>query len=381
MQSRDVRKELYERLSLNDASPVGAIDQIVDLYNNDPTIYSDLVSSLISVTLEPEDARVILHRILLHHETLADSSHPEFDLRTAAMDYALRHPELVPEPVVVDSDALQLAQKLAAVDELTGLFNRRFLEVYLQKELNRARRYDEVFSVVFVDLDDFKRINDTHGHDVGDEVLSMLGATTLRLLRKEDFAARYGGEEFVILLPHTDREGAVQFADRLRQRLAATLVRSTIRVTLSAGVATYPADGTEAPVLLRNADDALYRAKMSGKDRVVAHTPDKREAPRLPAHMSAVCYANNSELGTVQLHDISAKGLSVAASALPQPGEMLRFLIVAEEDEIEAPVEVEVYAQVVWSRKLDDYEYRFGGRWESTDEELVTSLMKQASGQ
>jgi diguanylate cyclase (GGDEF)-like protein len=381
MQTRDIQRELFERLAVAECSPVNVIDDIIDSYGEDSTVHSEIVSALISVSLDPEDARVVLDRILLHHEMLCRIEGPPVDLRTAAMDYSLKHPELVPEPVVVDSGALQLAQRLAAVDELTGLFNRRFLEVYLQKELNRARRYQEVFSVVFLDLDDFKRINDTHGHDVGDEVLKTLGQVTQRLLRKEDFAARYGGEEFVILLPHTNSAGAVRFADRLRQRVAASRVRNSFRVTLSAGVATYPGDGTEAATLLRNADDALYRAKMAGKNRVVTHTPEKREAPRVPAHMSAMCYDNELELGRVELCDISAKGLSVAGQTLPRPGQTLRFRIVPDDDDVEETQELEVFAQVVWSHKLDEVQYRFGGRWEATDDELVTSLMRQVSGQ
>jgi diguanylate cyclase (GGDEF)-like protein len=381
MRTRDIRKELFERLSADEWSPVTAIDDITSLYEDDPSVYSELVAALINVTLEPQDARVILHRILLHYETLNSRRRQPFDLRTAAMDYALRHPELVPEPVVVDSDALQLAQRLAAVDELTGLFNRRFLEIYLQKEMNRARRYNQVFSVVFIDLDDFKHVNDTYGHDVGDEVLLMLGTTTQKLLRKEDFAARYGGEEFVILLPHTDSDGAVQFADRLRRRVSSARVRDTIHVTLSAGVATFPEDGSEAAVLLRNADDALYRAKMGGKDRVLVHAPDMREAPRLATHMSAVCYSDEDELGTVKLCDISTKGLSVAGRTVASPGQRLRFRIVPEDDGVDSDASYEVCAQIIWSRKLDDVEYRLGGRWDSTDEDLVTSLMRQASGQ
>ena len=381
MQARDIRKELFDRLSADEASPVAAIDEIVALYQDDASVYTELVSALISISLDPDDARVILNRILLHQEAISTHPGPPVDLRTAAMDYALRHPELVPEPVVVDSDALQLAQRLAAVDELTGLFNRRFLEIYLQKEINRARRYNQVFSVVFLDLDDFKQINDTYGHDAGDEVLSMLGSATLKLLRKEDFAARYGGEEFVILLPHTDTDGAIQFADRLRTRVSAARVRDTIRVTLSAGVATFPGDGAEAAVLLRNADDALYRAKMGGKNRVVVHGPEKREAPRLATHMSAVCYADSGKLGTVQLCDISRKGLSVAGRTVATPGQRLRFRIASEGDGVETEEAVEVCAQIIWSRKLDGLEYRLGARWDSTDEDLVTSLMRQASGQ
>ena len=118
------------------------------------------------------------------------------------------------------------------------------------------------------DLDHFKLVNDVHGHDRGDEVLADVGAAVTACLRGSDFAGRYGGEEFLVLLPGSDRDGALATAERLREAIAAVRVRDDGIVTASLGVAVMPEDAGEGAELLRCADRALYAAKRAGRDRV-----------------------------------------------------------------------------------------------------------------
>lgn len=162
---------------------------------------------------------------------------------------------------------------LAITDELTGLHTSRHLRSCLDTYVGRRERYGERFSLLFLDIDDFKRVNDTHGHVVGDEVLRQLGACIRRSVGDEDLAFRYGGEELVVLLPRTDAAGAFRAAERLRERIAGLREPSWpagLQVTVSVGVATCPTDGTTARELIERADEALYRAKRTGKNRVVA---------------------------------------------------------------------------------------------------------------
>lgn len=162
-------------------------------------------------------------------------------------------------------------QHLSQHDSLTGLLNRRAIEQSLAREAHRLQRFNEPYSVLLVDIDHFKRINDQLGHAAGDEVLRQVARTLMEQAREVDRVARYGGEEFCVLLPHTEHEGAVQAAERLR---AAVLERTiawqdlTLNVTVSTGVAcaTNPVEPVNA--LLRRADDALYRAKAQGRNRV-----------------------------------------------------------------------------------------------------------------
>lgn len=162
---------------------------------------------------------------------------------------------------------------LATTDDLTGLWNRRHFMNMLGREANRARRYQEIFSVLLIDIDDFKRINDTYGHGTGDAVLEHFGKTIRAGLRHTDVAGRLGGEEFSILLPETELDEAVRLAERLRsaiEKTPAVCSEKEIRFTASIGIAVYhrdcawPDDGSE---LLAAADRGLYEAKRTGKNR------------------------------------------------------------------------------------------------------------------
>jgi diguanylate cyclase (GGDEF)-like protein len=162
-------------------------------------------------------------------------------------------------------------QELAHTDECTGLFNKRRLFERLEMEIARARRYGEMFSCLMIDIDDFKIINDTYGHQAGDDVLKQTGALLRRALRVTDFIARYGGEEFTIILPRTNSAGTSRVAENLLSTFSShefIIGAVRVRLTISIGVACCTTfvclDSRE--IILR-ADNALYRAKRAGKNR------------------------------------------------------------------------------------------------------------------
>ncbi len=158
-------------------------------------------------------------------------------------------------------------------DPLTGLFNRRYMEESLERELRRAARNRRPLAAIMLDLDHFKRFNDTSGHEAGDTLLQALGNLLRRRVREEDIACRYGGEEFTLILPDASLDAARQRAEQLREEAKHLQVQHRGRylgaVTLSVGVAAFPEDGSTAREILWAADEALYRAKAEGRDRVV----------------------------------------------------------------------------------------------------------------
>jgi diguanylate cyclase (GGDEF)-like protein len=161
--------------------------------------------------------------------------------------------------------------RMATTDALTGLQSREYFLQQYSDVFHRSERYERPFSLMMVDIDDFKSVNDTHGHPAGDRVLEGIGRMILEVIRHEDFAARYGGEEFVILLPETRPDDARNPAERLRRSVAAYGFKAgeeELSVTVSIGIAGYPDHASAMGTLLEQADGALYEAKKSGKNAV-----------------------------------------------------------------------------------------------------------------
>ena len=163
-------------------------------------------------------------------------------------------------------------------DPLTGLYNRRYLEEMLDREIRRAVRAGQALGVLMLDLDHFKKFNDTYGHDAGDTVLRDTAAFLLKSVRAEDIVCRFGGEEFIVILPVASLKVTQARAERIRSRLRELQVlhqrQSLGMVTVSVGVAELPQHGTSPKALIEAADAALYRAKREGRDRVVVAEPD-----------------------------------------------------------------------------------------------------------
>ncbi len=172
----------------------------------------------------------------------------------------------------------------AVTDELTGLSNNRRFQELITKEAERAGRFGHELSLIMLDLDDFKQINDTYGHLQGDNVLRMVGRVLHLESRGVDEPARYGGEEFVVALPETGLEGALDLAERIRARIESERVSraggaGAVNITASIGAASMPGSADGAQALIAAADAALYEAKRAGKNRV-ASAPELKAAGR-----------------------------------------------------------------------------------------------------
>lgn len=165
-------------------------------------------------------------------------------------------------------------ERLANTDSLTGICNRRYLLMIAEQEIKRSQRYNFSFTVLLLDIDHFKKINDTYGHNIGDKVIIFMTQTVINNLRQPDCFGRFGGEEFVILLPDTDIDEGVIVAERIRHNIhhqSISVENQQVSITVSIGVASYNLGDQTIDAIIHRADQALYQAKNQGRNRVIAN--------------------------------------------------------------------------------------------------------------
>jgi diguanylate cyclase (GGDEF)-like protein len=229
----------------------------------------------------------IWEEMLVRRRELSEQLHRSVSLHTALMD-VLFTAGLIRVPVLVEYGEFKKLQVNAVTDPLTGLYNRRLFTESFEKELNRARRYGLPLSIVILDLHRFKEVNDKYGHPRGDDVLRAAASTLQKALRTSDSAFRIGGDEFALLLPQTDAAQALALSRRVGTVFAETLqpLYLAVSVTMDHGVATFPPDGDQSDLLIRVADERLYRLKHANHSRTAVRNSSQSSLDVTPPSTS-----------------------------------------------------------------------------------------------
>jgi len=246
--------------------------------------YSVIFHVLTNLEIEPEEAMGFWTEIITHYKKLVSILGRKVNLRTVLCDYFCSIHKSLKNPKVVEIQLFEKTVKASRFDSLTGLYNRQSFDESLEREINRGKRHGKELSILFLDLDDFKEVNDSFGHQTGDEVLKQVAKIVLNEKRSEDLAARYGGEEIVLILPETGKVDSLVLGERVRKRveeMRIDLNGNTVRITISGGLASFPENATDAKSLLKCADNALYTAKGSGKNGISFFSQDKRRYMRI----------------------------------------------------------------------------------------------------
>jgi diguanylate cyclase (GGDEF)-like protein len=247
-----------------------ALNKIIEERGQDA--YPVILHIFTHVLFEPAEAEESWKEIISLYNSMTQAIGRKISIRTAICEYFCSVHKTLKNPKVVEIRVFEKTLRDSRYDGLTGLLNRQALDETLENEFNRSKRHNQNLSIIFFDLDNFKRVNDLYGHLAGDEALKQVSRILLMGKRLEDIAARYGGEELVIVLPETAKKNAHITAERIRSEVEAMPIPwngQEIRLTISGGISSFPKEAEDVRSLIQKADEAVQRAKDSGKNRIL----------------------------------------------------------------------------------------------------------------
>lgn len=230
-------------------------------------LYVDMLFILTHQHFPKDSARYLWKNLVFHKKAMEKQLRRSVGIAVAAMDYFTNIDERIEQPSVISKGKIAEFAEIALKDGLTELFDVSTFQAKLGIEIKRYQRYGSEISLLMIDVDDFKRINDCCGHPAGDRVLQKISKLLLASTRELDICSRYGGEEFAAILPQTGYQEALRLAERIRSRVE-RYYKDDLSVTVSVGVATCPLNATSARTLIAMADKALYQSKTNGKNKV-----------------------------------------------------------------------------------------------------------------
>lgn len=245
------------------------------LRNKRKRFYSKLLEMFVHLQFSEKEAKVHWQNIIEHCFYLNKELGRNVGLRVAMVDYFINQNRILSNPMLIEIHIFRQTERMAMIDGLTGIFNRRYFDLILRKEFKRAIRYNKAFSIVNIYIDDFKKLNDKMGHLYGDVVLKKFAEFLKNSCRGEDIVCRYGGAEFMMVLPEVNKNQAFSFLQRLKKSLKditfSKIENEFTHLTFSAGIANFPEHSTTIVDLLESVDKALYMAKSLGKDNIVIY--------------------------------------------------------------------------------------------------------------
>jgi len=234
--------------------------------------FSELLFRLTHEVYTEKKATKLWNHILEHRENLKKKLHRDVGMLVSALDYLSNITGDISAPKIIDDRRIEEAAAMAMRDSLTGLYLRGVFDFSLERMIREHQRYKRSLSLLMIDIDDFKRVNDTLGHQAGDKVLHDIGKIVLNSIRTADFPARYGGEEMTVILPDTSLDQAVLLAEKLRVQISSDFAEGDTPVTVSIGIcSTNVKDFIPSAELICKADKALYIAKTKGKNQVATN--------------------------------------------------------------------------------------------------------------
>lgn len=318
----EVEAKLY-KLILNGDINIKKIEKEVEKLSieHKGQVYSTLLNVLTNLTFSEKEAKKHWEKISKHKEKLTSILKRNVDFRTAILDYFISESRKMKNPVIVEIKLFHKTKESVIIDDLTKIYNYRYFNIALKKELARAKRYDNNLSLLLLDIDNFKQYNDRQGHPTGNLALRKLAKILSTSVRESDTVVRYGGEEFAIILPDTTKDGAFLVAEKLRRKVEKARFPSKSgkinkKLTFSGGISSFPYDAKTEDELIEKADQALYLAKQSGKNAIKIYSKERRAYARISSSIIGSFSLISSEKHFLQTKNLSENGILFSTNKL-----------------------------------------------------------------
>lgn len=326
-----------------------------------------LLHSLCDMDFSEQEGKEYVDEVLRNKTSIESKLGRHISFQVALLDHIMNNGHRMLCPKIVDLKTFEEQTTLIMVDPLTGLYNRRYADSILSRELDRAKRFNLQLSILFTDIDNFKQVNDNFGHGTGDAILKEFGGILQESLRTHDVAARYGGEEFVIIMPETAESGAKIYGERFLERCRTHAFPKDLKITFSGGISAYPSHGDSPESIMEQADIGLYYSKAKGKNQITILEHKKRNAVRYPTEINMQYFCDQLR-GRAKTKDLSISGVSFITQAPLQVGETLDLTLKFPS----TAGELEVGAQIVWIRQgSPEKDFFFGAKFNKLKPEVV----------
>jgi diguanylate cyclase (GGDEF)-like protein len=338
-------KSLLQRSATLCSMTVEHWETLAQVYGDE--VYSEALYRMSRLDMPAAEAKDCLLAVIAHQKALCASLGRNVSLLTSMCDYFMQVKPVLREPILVEVRLLQQKEESAYKDELTGLYNRRYFNEEIPKEMERFRRFGHGFALLMLDLDHFKAFNDTHGHSAGDQALRDTAAVLGDSARLYDRVVRYGGEEFAVILPQSGDAEAFTVAERIRAAMQLHHVRYAAQdlggLTVSTGLASFPKDGLDVASLVQHADMALYKAKEQ-RNCVRAYRDSQRTYPRylLSDPLPLALATDQAGWRKASAQDISFGGMLCESRGEPPHSDTIRLELSDESRGVHLPLEAEI---------------------------------------
>jgi len=339
---------------------------------SDAKSFASLLETFVHLEFTEEEAIGHWEKILDNMDRLSEKLGRRASVYLSLVDYFTNDNHALSAPMLVEVHVFRQTERLAMIDGLTGVFNRRYMDLILRKEFNRCDRYGKALSVCIMDIDDFKMVNDTRGHLFGDEVLREIASLIRGTLREEDILCRYGGGEVFFILPETDAEGAYTLAERIRSTVNAVPFFRDNNISFSGGTATYPSSAYDMISLIEAADRALYQAKYNGKNCISEATEERRRFGRYPHSWDIMIYHENETAPRTGLRtqNVSLGGIQFESKTSFRVDSSMRLVFVSLD---EGGRDVEIPGKITWVKKTGNT-FLYGVSFLETPREIEIKL-------